>query len=498
MFQLHGNITRHDSLVFTSTDYRNVIHSNQGLRTFLTSVLSTKTVLFLGFSLSDPHIDMVLRYLKTAYGGVPVTHYALLSEPSQLQRDSHINKSGIRTIEYTPHDDSHPEVRDFVGRLKERGRTMVVHPPHRPGAFRDLVSAARSLTDWLIATETHWGRLQHAAPAHRTVANTAEGLFLYLTPVRLHEALGIVDLRLSVRKEAWCFLLQTVSDEGLPSVSLGKPTIQCTSLGLYVMSVLAQRTPERPVSQDVLTTKLSQLVESLKTSAGDFGWGTEIRKYTNEGEIRTAFNFWAMRALNSADPDGSEKLIEGILDNMFLKHGGRQFGFSMQDPAPAVASEALFLILLDELRSERLRDRFRQYIENSAWPLKNRLAFLLDCLTRGKYVEYEQYHVCQSDRVPLQYNWWHVSFGYALYCLALYHDSLDAHQQGRLREGVDRFLGSRLIRRREGTCIPLAENRDSDENPSTFPAAYVLMGLSEYIDRAAGEKRWSLTKSASL
>lgn len=117
VFKLHGDIADQSSIVLTTTDYRKVVYDNQSTRLFINSLLSTKILIFVGFSLSDPHIDDILKNIMSINKGLPLSHYVLLNEQSKFKIASFEKNYGVKVIAYSPTDDSHPEVADFLRAL---------------------------------------------------------------------------------------------------------------------------------------------------------------------------------------------------------------------------------------------------------------------------------------------------------------------------------------------------------------------------------------------
>lgn len=117
VFKLHGDIIDQSSIVLTTSDYRKIIHSNQSTRLLMNSLLSTKILIFVGFSLSDPHIDNILNNIMAINNGLPLSHYVLLNEQSKFKITSFERKYGVKVIAYSPSNDSHPEVSNFLRNL---------------------------------------------------------------------------------------------------------------------------------------------------------------------------------------------------------------------------------------------------------------------------------------------------------------------------------------------------------------------------------------------
>ena len=117
VFKIHGDITDQSSIVLTTSEYQELINNNTKTNLLLSSLLSTKVLIFVGFSLSDPHIDAVLDNIKSINNGISISHYVLLNETSKFKISSFERKYGIKIISYDPTNSSHPEVVSFLRAL---------------------------------------------------------------------------------------------------------------------------------------------------------------------------------------------------------------------------------------------------------------------------------------------------------------------------------------------------------------------------------------------
>ncbi|MGE4396300.1 MAG: SIR2 family protein [Sulfurimonas sp.] len=117
VFKMHGDITDQSSIILTTSDYQKIMNENHSTRSLLNSILSTKILIFVGFSLSDPHINTILENIKSINKGMPLSHYVLLNEHSSFKISSFENKYGVKVISYTPKEPSHPEVIEFLRAL---------------------------------------------------------------------------------------------------------------------------------------------------------------------------------------------------------------------------------------------------------------------------------------------------------------------------------------------------------------------------------------------
>lgn len=145
VMKIHGDILDQSSIVLTTSDYQRIIYSNPNTRQLLTSLLSTKTFIFLGFSLSDPHIDVILEYLKTINNNMPISHYALINEQSKFKVSSFRKKYGMNLIVYKPSDATHPEVTEFVRALN----TSISSIPFTPPSLTKTIDTKESIFQYL-------------------------------------------------------------------------------------------------------------------------------------------------------------------------------------------------------------------------------------------------------------------------------------------------------------------------------------------------------------
>ena len=61
LYKLRGSIERPESLVLTEDDYEKFYDDDESLSVVLQGLLATKTILFVGYNLDDPHFKRLLR-----------------------------------------------------------------------------------------------------------------------------------------------------------------------------------------------------------------------------------------------------------------------------------------------------------------------------------------------------------------------------------------------------------------------------------------------------
>jgi hypothetical protein len=142
LLKAHGTINQIESIVLTRTDYRQINHSTPAYRDFLRTLFKTRTILFIGFSLNDPDLELLLDELNAYYDGYTRTHFALMSaaQVSPLQVEMYARALGIEIIPYQPSSDKHPEVTDFLKKLARQ-----TDPKKR--TFSKLLEVSRHLDD---------------------------------------------------------------------------------------------------------------------------------------------------------------------------------------------------------------------------------------------------------------------------------------------------------------------------------------------------------------
>ncbi len=103
--QLHGRTsspTGPTGVVFTTQDYRRLVHTTPGYLTFLRSVFATRTVLFLGVSFTDAYLNELRSEVLSVLGSRaqrPIA-YAVLEDVSEVQARHLREHDGIEVLPY--------------------------------------------------------------------------------------------------------------------------------------------------------------------------------------------------------------------------------------------------------------------------------------------------------------------------------------------------------------------------------------------------------------
>jgi len=85
-----------ESIVLTETDYRHLVHREIGYQTILQAIFTTNSFLFIGFSLTDPDLHLLLSFLHSAFHGDTPIHYALMPENERLNAEDKVYYDDFR------------------------------------------------------------------------------------------------------------------------------------------------------------------------------------------------------------------------------------------------------------------------------------------------------------------------------------------------------------------------------------------------------------------
>lgn len=192
VLKAHGDLDKPDSLVFTSRDYRDLIHGNAAFSAAFSAILLTHSVLFVGYSLADPDFNLLLdRQLLTFRGFVP-ERYALMSGIGKVEEEYLRRACQIRVIPYP--EGRHESVPRFFGQLDQRLQQMGAAPPRAAPArgaprFASAPAIARTVAAGLAAS---FAKPSRTGAVARTAAAQADALVLELDwrDDAVHAALG--------------------------------------------------------------------------------------------------------------------------------------------------------------------------------------------------------------------------------------------------------------------------------------------------------------------
>lgn len=129
VFKVHGDINIPNSIVLGNRDYSKLLYQSPAYRSFLETIFASYTVLFVGFSGSDPDLDGIIDRLSTIYERSLSQHFILISEDefSALERRRLLEDKRLDCITYQK-DASHSQVEEFLKALSQRTNMQTEEP----------------------------------------------------------------------------------------------------------------------------------------------------------------------------------------------------------------------------------------------------------------------------------------------------------------------------------------------------------------------------------
>jgi hypothetical protein len=100
ILKAHGTIHDAASLVFTSEDYRRIIHANPAFQSMMAAILLSHAVVFVGYSLNDPNFRLLLDSQLSVFGTQAPPRYALMEGVGALEAQILRRTAGIEAIAY--------------------------------------------------------------------------------------------------------------------------------------------------------------------------------------------------------------------------------------------------------------------------------------------------------------------------------------------------------------------------------------------------------------
>ena len=117
LLKAHGDANRvGNGIVLTEVDYRGLLYSNPGYRSVLAVMFTMYSMVFVGASMADPEINLLLGYIADAFSSTagPV-HYALLADEdiTDAERERWLRDFKVHIIKISKAD-HYKELTEFV------------------------------------------------------------------------------------------------------------------------------------------------------------------------------------------------------------------------------------------------------------------------------------------------------------------------------------------------------------------------------------------------
>ena len=96
----HGDIDDIDSIVLTREDYSKLYQDTCNISQTLKTLFLTRTVIFVGFGLSDPDFDYIRDCITNTYGCQQIVHYAIMPDMEVDEKRYWKEQYGIKVLSY--------------------------------------------------------------------------------------------------------------------------------------------------------------------------------------------------------------------------------------------------------------------------------------------------------------------------------------------------------------------------------------------------------------
>jgi hypothetical protein len=117
IYKMHGDMLEPHSIVLTASDYDEMILFSPHTRSFLHGAMLNYTLLFVGYSLSDPDFQLVLRELSLMFQNRVPKHYALVPNCGDFAKEHLLRRLNVQAIAYDPAG-GHREAVDVLEELQ--------------------------------------------------------------------------------------------------------------------------------------------------------------------------------------------------------------------------------------------------------------------------------------------------------------------------------------------------------------------------------------------
>lgn len=117
IYKMHGDVGEASSIVLTASDYDRMILFSPHSRSFLHGAMLNYTLLFVGYSLSDPDFQLVLRELSLMFQNYVPKHFALIPNGGDFAEEHLLRRLNVQAIAYDPAD-GHRQAVEFLEELQ--------------------------------------------------------------------------------------------------------------------------------------------------------------------------------------------------------------------------------------------------------------------------------------------------------------------------------------------------------------------------------------------
>jgi hypothetical protein len=121
ILKAHGDASKlGNDVILTDVDYRNLLFRQRGYQSLLSAMFTMFTIVFVGASMTDPEITLLLNYISDAFTpSSGPSHYALMAEEdiTQVEKDRWYKDFNVHLLTVSKAN-NYAELTEFMSALK--------------------------------------------------------------------------------------------------------------------------------------------------------------------------------------------------------------------------------------------------------------------------------------------------------------------------------------------------------------------------------------------
>jgi len=132
LLKLHGTLHERNTWVFTRADYDRAMYTDPRMQTTFSALFHGRTLLFVGYGLTDDDFDQLLARVRALSGDQPPRHFAIVAASAVgAYKRKRLESAGVSLILYENADGTHRELTKLLVAIlppSERGSVDVADP----------------------------------------------------------------------------------------------------------------------------------------------------------------------------------------------------------------------------------------------------------------------------------------------------------------------------------------------------------------------------------
>jgi signal transduction histidine kinase/ActR/RegA family two-component response regulator len=163
IFKAHGHIDDPETIVLTQKDYQDLLHQNGAYRAALSALFATKSMVFFGYGLQDPDLNLLLGQQVSLFRGYGRRHFAFVPDPGRAESESFAEHYNIEVIAYSSkngHRELAALVEQLVKRTEQRTKNAGLEEEVRKASLKRSLSRREKIREVMEFERRICGHLQ--------------------------------------------------------------------------------------------------------------------------------------------------------------------------------------------------------------------------------------------------------------------------------------------------------------------------------------------------